>query len=178
MEVTLHHPALAPCQARGGCCALRVWAAGCPDLIGTCCGAEGRGSATPQWVMEPSPGLLGAVTIFDGELMALVPGEATRAPDNGTQSHFHFLMGELSADGAVNHSSLFPWPGRWAASQNQHSQPRKGGEAWLNLNTNVSHAATALCPAPHARRGLVRAHKCCPRAEAAAALATALGNAK
>lgn len=91
--------------------------------------------------------------------MAPVPGEATRAPDNGIQLHFHFLMGELSADGAVNHSSSFPWPGRWAASQNQQSQPRRRGEAWLSLNTNVSRAATALWPALQQVGGLVGAPK-------------------
>lgn len=62
-------------------------------------------------------------------------------------------MGELSADGAVNHSSVFPWPGGRAASQHRHSQPRRGGEAWLSLNTNVSRAAAALRPAPQAGRG-------------------------
>lgn len=132
-----------------------LWGAPIPQ--GLVAGWKGQGSATPQlWAMEPSPGLLGAVTMFDGELMAPVPGEATRTPDNGTQLRFHFLMGELSADGAVNHSSIFPWPGRRAASQNQHSQPRRGGEAWLSRNTNVSRAATALWPAPHVGGGLVR----------------------
>lgn len=109
---------------------------------------------TPQpWGGEPSPAPLGAATRPAGEPVAPVPGEARRAPDNGTQLHFHFLMGELSADGAVNHSSVFPWPGGRAASQHRHSQPRRGGEAWLSLNTNVSRAAAALRPAPQAGRG-------------------------
>lgn len=171
MEVTLHHP------APGGCCFLSCGWVPCPrgPGWGSCCRAEGRGSPTPPSPLTPltppprscGPCPAGCNHQIWWEPMAPVPGEAVSTPDNGTQLHFHFLMGELSADGAVNHSSIFPWPGRRAASQNQHRQSGRGGEAWLNLaQPEYKCVSCSRCPPGSTAcwEGAVGAPLCCPLA--------------